>query len=189
MLTALVDSLGKNPSLSDVRLAASCLLAFTAFLRFDEMAKLRCCDLTFDEESMTVHIASNKTDQYRQGDSVLVARTGSSTCPIAMIERYYAMAELSHTSQLVLFRGITCTRNGERLRSSGRLSYTRMQELLLAKRKELGFDMTHFRLHSLRAGGATAAANAGVADCLFKCHGCWKSESAKDGYVKIRGRP
>ena len=32
--------------------------------------------------------------------------------------------------------------------------------------------------------GATVAANAGVQDRLFKRHGRWKSESAKDGYVK-----
>ena len=184
MLAMLVGSLGKTPSLSEVRLASSCLLAFAAFLRYDEMAKLRCCDIIFDEASMTVHIASSKTDQYRQGDSVLVARTGSPTCPVAMMERYFAMAELSHHSQLALFRGITRTKRGERLRASGSLSYTRMRELFLAKWKELGFDTTHFGLHSLRSGGASAAANAGVADRLFKRHGRWKSESAKDGYVK-----
>ena len=48
MLATLVDSLGENPSQPDVRLAASCSLAFAAFLRYDEMAKLRCCDITFD---------------------------------------------------------------------------------------------------------------------------------------------
>ena len=32
--------------------------------------------------------------------------------------------------------------------------------------------------------GATAAANAGVPDRLFKRHGRWASESAKDGYVQ-----
>ena len=37
-------------------------------------------------------------------------------------------------------------------------------------------------MHSLCAGGATAAANGGVQDRLQ--HGRWKSESAKDGYVK-----
>ena len=37
---------------------------------------------------------------------------------------------------------------------------------------------------SLCAGGATAAANAGVEDRLFKRHGRWKSASAKD-YVKV----
>lgn len=184
MLAALVRSLGQSPSLSDVRLAASCLLAFAAFLRFDELVKLRCCDVVVGEESMSVQIISSKTDQYRQGKSVLVARTGSPTCPVAMMEKYFVMAELSCTSSLPLFRAITHTKKGERLRASGGLSYTRMRELFLEKLKELGFDPSQFGLHSLRAGGATAAARAGVPDRLFKRHGRWKSELAKDGYVK-----
>jgi hypothetical protein len=32
--------------------------------------------------------------------------------------------------------------------------------------------------------GATAAYNFGVPDRLFKRHGRWRSENAKDGYVK-----
>ena len=38
-------------------------------------------------------------------------------------------------------------------------------------------------MHSLRAGGATAAANLGVNDRLFKKHGRWKSEKVKNGYI------
>ena len=48
----------------------------------------------------------------------------------------------------------------------------------------LGYDPDEFGLHSLRAGGATAAANNGVPDRLFKRHGRWKSDGAKDGYVE-----
>ena len=94
------------------------------------------------------------------------------------------MGKLSYTSPLALFHGITHTKNGEQLCSSGRLSYSRMRELFLAKLNELGFDSSQFGLHSLRAGGATAAAKTGVPERLFKCHGRWKSKSAKDGYVK-----
>ena len=133
---------------------------------------------------MSVHIHSSKTDQYRQGDTVLVARTNSPTCPVAMMEQYYVQASLSHSSSLLLFRGITRTKHGERLRPTGGLSYTRMRELFVAKWKELGFDAKQFGLHSLRAGGASAAANGGVPDRLFKRHGRWRSEAAKDGYVK-----
>ena len=43
-------------------------------------------------------------------------------------------------------------------------------------------DLSPFDTHSLRAGGASAAANAGVPDGLFQRHGRWKSISA-DGYV------
>ena len=45
-------------------------------------------------------------------------------------------------------------------------------------------DVSVIGTHSLRGGGATAAANAGVPDRLFKRHGRWASESAKDGYVQ-----
>ena len=184
MLSALVRSLRVPPPLSELRLAASCLLAFAAFLRYDELAKLRCCDVAFSESSMSIHISSSKTDQYRLGDSVVVVRTGSPTCPVAMMERYFASAQLSCSSTLLLFRGITHTKHGERLRATGGLSYTRMRELFIAKLRELGYDARNFGLHSLRAGGATAAANAGVPDRLFKRHGRWRSETAKDGYVK-----
>ena len=59
-----------------------------------------------------------------------------------------------------------------------------MRELVLQKLAALGLDPKLFGLHSLRSGGASTAANAGVPDRLFKCHGCWHSENAKDGYVK-----
>ena len=131
-----------------------------------------------------MHIASSKIDQYQQGDTILVACTGSITCTVAMMEKYFSMGRLSHASSLALFCGITHANNSERLRSSGRLSYTRMWEMFLAKWNELGFDSTKFRHHSLRAGGATAAAKAGVPERLFRHHSRWKFESAKDGYVE-----
>ena len=184
MILALVASLGEAPSLADVRLVAACLLAFSAFLRYDELSKLRCCDITFIPHRMSIHIASSKVDQYRQGDSVVVVRTGSPTCPVAMLERYYAIAALPKLSKLRLFRGIVVAKSGERLRSQGSLSYTRLRELFWGKLAGLGFDPKQFGLHSLRSGGASAAANAGVPDRLFKRHGRWRSESAKDGYIK-----
>ena len=49
---------------------------------------------------------------------------------------------------------------------------------------QLGRDPALFGMHSLRAGDATAAANAGVLDRLFKTHGRWSLETTKDGYVK-----
>lgn len=40
-------------------------------------------------------------------------------------------------------------------------------------------------LYGMRAGGALAAANAGVLDRMFKRHGRWHSENAKDGYARF----
>ena len=184
MLKAMVEAAGPAPSLTEVRLLAVCLVAFAGFMRCDELIKLKCEDITFNTESMVIRIVSSKTDQYREGSSLVIARTGELTCPVGMMEKYFSMGELEKTPKECVVRGIMVTKDGERLRKSGGLSYTRLRELLLSKISQLGFDPKLFGLHSLRAGGATAAANAGVPDRLFKRHGRWKSESAKDGYIK-----
>ena len=71
---------------------------------------------------------------------------------------------------------------GKGLRQSGKISYTCLREFF--KKKVLGLSPSNFGLHNLRAGGAAAAANAKVPDRLFKRHRRWRSESAKEGYVK-----
>ena len=184
MLQDIVASLGPKPTLAEIRLAAAALLAFSAFLRYDELARLRCCDIVFQVDCMLVHISSSKTDKFREGACIPVARTWSHTCPVAMIQRYMEAAQLEPQATGKLFRGIIVTNAGARLRKTGSLSYTRLRELLLEKLNELGYDKSQFSLHSLRAGGASCAANAGVQDRLFKRHGRWLSDTAKDGYVK-----
>ena len=187
MLLAMVDATGPSPSLTEVRLLAICLVAFAGFLRCEELLKLRCADVAFNPEGMVIQITSSKTDQYREGASLVIARTGTATCPVSMMQRYFSMGQLAHGSQDYLFRGIMHTKSGECLHKGGSLSYSRLRELLLEKISSLGMDP---KLFGMRAGGATAAANAGVPDRLFKRHERWKSDSAKDGYVKdsVRSR-
>ena len=55
---------------------------------------------------------------------------------------------------------------------------------MLCAFEAIGLSRRDYGLHSLRAGGASAAANAQVTDRLFKRHGRWKSDKAKDGYIK-----
>ena len=100
------------------------------------------------------------------------------------MERYFKKAALDHTTTKFVFRGITRTKHGEKLRQSGHLSYTRARELMNQKLYSLGYNAADFGMHSFQAGGATAAANVGVPGRLFKRHGRWRSDSAKDGYIK-----
>jgi len=88
-----------------------------------------------------------------------------------MLERYFLRVGLDTTSELFLFRGIIKSSNGERLRDLGTLSYTTVREQFRSKMKELGYPISGYGLHSLRAGGASAAAQAGVPDRLFRQHG------------------
>ena len=162
MLKEMVEAAGPDPSLTDVRLLAMCLVAFAGFLRCDELIKLRCSDIVFNTESMVITIVGSKTDQYREGSSLIVARTSTVTCPVGMMERYFAMGGLECTAHEHVFRAISKTKLGKKLRKGGGLSYSRARELLLEKIKSMGMDPALFGMHSLRAGGATAAANAGV---------------------------
>ena len=55
MLAALVQSLGVPPSLTKLH----CFLVFAVFLQYDELARLRCCDISFSEDSMSMNIQSS----------------------------------------------------------------------------------------------------------------------------------
>ena len=60
----------------------------------DELFKLQCSDIAFGTESMTINITSSKTDQYRKGSTLVIARTGTRTYPVALMERYFSMGGL-----------------------------------------------------------------------------------------------
>ena len=168
-------------SLYNIRSVVICLLAFAAFLRFDELAKLVRSDVKIENDMLKLFIQSSKTDQYRDGAWIVVASSRKATCPVAMMNRYLDRAGLSCDSPL--FCQLSKTKCGYKPRSKG-LSYSRLRELVLEAFKDIVPDISAIGTHSLRSGGATAAANAGVPDRLFKRHGRWASESAKDGYVQ-----
>ena len=56
------------------------------------------------------------------------------------------------------------------MREYGKISYTCLRSLYLRKLQSLGFLAQEFGLHSMRSGGATAAANANVPDHIVKRH-------------------
>lgn len=172
---------GARASLADVRGLCICLLGYAGFLRHDEIVKLCFSDVSFKHEHVELMIRSSKTDKYRDGATVVIARTGSPVCPVAMLRRYIGMTKEPAGSRKHLFRPINAKRQ---MLKDGKLSYSAVREVVLGLLKKVVEDTSVFGVHSLRAGGATAAANSGVHDRQFKRHGRWKSELAKDGYVK-----
>lgn len=184
MLKQMVDTF-KN-GLKDIRITCMCLLCYSGFLRFSELVNLRRIDIQFCSSHVKLFLYKSKTDVYREGRDVIISRTFSETCPVNMLEKYLKLASIEDGSTEYIFRSLKYCKstNMYALRKSGQLSYTRAREILLESLEILGLDRTKFGLHSLRSGGASAAAAAGVTDRLFKKHGRWKSDTAKDGYVK-----
>ena len=141
------------------------------FLRFNELAFLCCCDVRFcDEKYVELFIAKSKTDIYRNGNVVVLAKIGHITCPFSLLSRYVQVGNIDLSSDLKFFRTLHFfkSKGCYRLRGTG-IFYTRAREVVLDAFSQLGFPSRLFGLHSLKSGCATAAANAGVnerIDCL-----------------------
>ena len=136
---------------------------------------------------MDIYIPSSKTDQYRERRSVLVARTRTALDLVLHMYKYLQSARIPPTSDVYIFRAI-CSKgptSKQSLRDEDKhISYSTIRDLLKRLLRDIGLDEKRYGTHSLRSGGATAAALHDVPDCLFKKHGRWASDSSKDRYVK-----
>ena len=178
---------GKNAPLPKLRDFTMMLIAFAGFLRFNEISSLRTRDIEFKPTYLRLFISKSKTDVYREGRHSYIARTDTDICPWQTLSNYMAKCQLSSDKDEFIFRPLTYfkSKNQYSLRKADYpISYSTTRDNVLKLIEKIGLNAKDFGLHSLRSGGATAAANMGVKDCLFKRHGRWKSESVKDGYVK-----
>ena len=172
-----------DDKLDNLRFLSFMLLSFAGFFRSKEVLNIKVGDLHFHRDYLSIFIETSKTDQYRDGSWVIIAKTEKPTCPVSMVNRYMLKAGISKDRESLLFRSIYRYR-GKLCIKNQKLSYGRIREIIKEKMEQIVPDITKYSLHSLRSGGATAAANAGVQDRMFKRHGRWISERAKDGYVK-----
>ena len=76
MVSTCTLTAGPARSLTEVRLLAMCLVAFAGFIQCDELIMLKGKDTTFIAEGMVIRIVSSKTDQYREGSSLIIVHTG-----------------------------------------------------------------------------------------------------------------
>ena len=93
-LEAIVEDAEGSGTLENLCLATARLLGFLRFLRFSKLINLRPCDVKIAEEIMMIKIQYSKTDQWRQDNEVLVARTANKTCPVALLEHYMRVTDM-----------------------------------------------------------------------------------------------
>ena len=131
MLKALVTSKisDKSASLSDLRTVALCLLGYAGFFRFSELCSIRACDIKFFPTYLSIFLESSKTDQFRDGAWVAIARSNQDTCPVKALEQYIAAAKIDLGEDLPLFRALSSSRSTSKVRRQG-LSYSRAREIV-----------------------------------------------------------
>lgn len=185
ILTKIYEDLYEEGNIKNQRIICACILAYAGFLRSNELLNIKSCDLVFDISHVNVFIESSKTDQYKDGAWVPIAKTNSKLCPVSNLIKYLNWAKIKENSDTYIFCRVMKTKDGYELRNCDKhISYTTLRELFVEAFEKHVCDITKYGLHSLRSGGATSAANSGTKDRLFKRHGRWLSDRAKDGYIK-----
>ena len=151
--------------LSDIQVAALFALGFFGFLRCVDLSRLTVDNLQFEDSHLAIFLAQRKNDQFRQGSWVFIARSDSSPCPVAVVEKFLRVGD--HVRKSRLFKPVLLMKKVMKL-TRDLMSYSRATELIKAKlRKEgLQVDPVLYGIHSLRAGGATS-----VPERLFQRQG------------------
>ena len=96
-------------NLSELQVTCLISIGFAAFLCWDDLKDLRRGDLLITNDHMSISLAKRKNDQFREGSFILVACSCSSSCPVAVIERFL-LAGRHHKSDY-LFRKICHTKH------------------------------------------------------------------------------
>lgn len=179
----------EGSNLSGLRTALLFVLGFNGLFRINELLDLQASDILVHDDHLEINVRSSKTDQFRQGNKVFIAKSGGVTCPHSLLSRYFSAASIDLNSSAYIFRTLQPHRkDGSYTLGPRRLSYTRCRELVKESLLAIGINSVSYSTHSLRSGGATFIANnlakSGSSDRLLMLHGRWKSESAKNMYVK-----
>ena len=132
-----------------------------------------------------IYIPKSKTDQYREGDHVIIAKNDSNICPYKLLKKYLEMVSFKPTDYIFCrFYYSKLNKNFQYMDHNMCISYTTMREAFLKFIEKIGLDKKKYGLHSLRSGGTSLAASNGVPDRLIKRQGRWKTEVAKNMYIK-----
>ena len=150
------------------------ILSWHGMLRGSETAALQWQHISVEQQGIVLFIASSKTDQAGEGQFVFLhSHPDSSICPLRAVHRLSCMTPMGSLTGPV-FK--TYQHSSQQLRKATMLTrlHRRLQSIGLPS------HLQHmFGLHSLRSGGATAAAQQQVPERLIKIHGRWTSDTVR----------
>lgn len=182
----LTEFAGPNASLVNLHLAAMVICGFLGFIRADEIVNAKMRDLSFNSDCAIIRITKAKNDQFKHGKEVKIAQTGGDYCPVIILCRYRALLRSSQETSnpdLPLFPTFRVSKGMvQALRKP--IAYDRLRNEIKTAMQKLGLQANLFGTHSMRRGGATAAAAAKVPERALQNHGRWRSASIKDRYIE-----
>lgn len=166
------------PDLRGHRDRALLLLGFAGAFRRSELVALDVADVQETEEGLVIQLRRSKTDQEGEGRTVGIPYgSRPQTCPVRAVRAWRTAAGITHGP---LFRGVD---------PHGHLRRTRLSDKTVARTvknaaQAAGLNPARYAGHSLRAGLATAAAQAGVAERVIMAQTGHKSLPMVRKYIR-----
>jgi integrase len=148
-----LDAMGNQ--LKDMRDRALLLIGFAAALRRSELVALDVADVEHVRRGVVLHLRRSKTDYDGRGHKVAIPYGRSRWCPMALLDAWLSASSIADGA---IFRPVDRHGRVRNVRLSGEAVSIVVRERITAA----GLDSAGYTGHSLRAGLATSAAQAGV---------------------------
>jgi integrase len=174
-LFAVLDAMGST--IKDARDRALLLIGFAGAFRRSELIGLDISDVERVRQGVILHLRHSKTDQLRHGRKIGIPFARGRHCPVAAID---AWLERAGIVQGAVFRNVN--RYGQV--ASTRLSGEGVAIVVRERLKAAGIDATGFSGHSLRAGFATSASQAGVSSLKIRAQTGHASDAVLTRYIR-----
>lgn len=135
-------------------------------------------DVEWTDHGLLLLIRRDKTDQEGDGREVGIPwQPSPETCPVRALR---AWVEAAGIVAGPLWQAVDRWDNLE----PGRLSDQSVARIVKRACRRAGIDPTRYAAHSLRAGLATSAAEAGAPRDAIKRQGGWRSDRQMEGYIR-----
>jgi integrase len=174
-LFALLVAMGDG--VKDARDRALLLLGFAGGFRRSELVGLDCTDIERVRQGIIVILRRSKTDQDGQGRKIGIPFGRTKWCPVGTLDRWLDAASIEDGA---IFRRVD--RHARVLPE--RLSAEAVSLIVQERVAAAGYDATTFSGHSLRAGFATSAAQAGVSSQKIRQQTGHASDAMLARYVR-----
>jgi integrase len=152
-LLLVLDAMGDG--LKDLRDRALLLVGFAGALRRSELVGLDVGDVEHVRQGVVLHLRKSKTDQDCRGRKIGIPHGRGRWCPIVALDAWMTASGINEGA---IFRPVDRHGRIRNIRLSGEAVSLVVRERVAAA----GLDPAPYSGHSLRAGLATSAAQAGV---------------------------
>jgi hypothetical protein len=130
---------------------------------------------------MVLNIAKSKCDQLRHGKRVHIhGGKSTKTCPVQVMREILARTPERPDAHVI--QKITAHTRDKKF-TGQQVSYNLVRNIIKRALTAIGINAANYSTHSLRSGGATAAAAAKIEPRLMQRHGRWARTDSMNTYV------